>query len=115
MGTRPNRWQRLHMVCKYRVHHKPVYFQRHLAAIEQGNRDKMHFTKSLQDDAVGGFCWLPECRRKNVEITSSPSLCSRLLHTNHTTVAAIVQCVVTAVSALAEKINYLINNNLIYQ
>lgn len=24
-GARPNRWQSLHMVCKYRDHHKPVY------------------------------------------------------------------------------------------
>ena len=29
-GARPNRWQSLHVVCKYRDHHKPVYsLQRH--------------------------------------------------------------------------------------
>ncbi len=30
-GARPNRWQSLHVVCKYHDHHKPVYsLQRHL-------------------------------------------------------------------------------------
>lgn len=36
-GARPNRWQSLHMVCKYRDHHKPVYPLRRLAtATERG-------------------------------------------------------------------------------
>ena len=47
-GARPNRWQSLHMVCKYRDHHKPVYPLRRLAtAIERGYRAKMHFTESF--------------------------------------------------------------------
>ena len=29
-GARPNRWQSLHIVCRYEHHHKPVYsLQRH--------------------------------------------------------------------------------------
>ena len=47
-GARPNRWQSLHMVCKYRDHHKPVYPLRRLAtAAERGHRAKMRFTKVL--------------------------------------------------------------------
>lgn len=30
-GAKPNRWQSLNMVCKYRDHHKPVYPLRRLA------------------------------------------------------------------------------------
>ncbi|PYZ32412.1 hypothetical protein DNK77_09220 [Enterobacter cloacae complex sp.] len=49
-GARPNRWQSLHMVCKYRDHHKPVYPLRRLAtATERGHRAKMRFTKSFWD------------------------------------------------------------------
>ena len=49
-GARPNRWQSLHVVCKYRDHHKPVYPLRRLAtATERGHRAKMRFTKSFWD------------------------------------------------------------------
>ena len=49
-GARPNRWQSLHMVCKYRDHHTPVYPLRRLAtAAERGHRAKMRFTKSFWD------------------------------------------------------------------
>ncbi|NCH14901.1 hypothetical protein EHJ08_12170 [Cronobacter sakazakii] len=49
-GARLNRWQSLHMICKYRAHHKPVYPLRRLAtATERGHRTKMRFTKSFWD------------------------------------------------------------------
>ncbi|MEJ1604797.1 hypothetical protein SMA83_28675, partial [Escherichia coli] len=36
-GARPNRWQSLHMVCKYQNHHKPVYpLQHHLDVWHMG-------------------------------------------------------------------------------
>lgn len=47
-GARPNRWQSLHMVCKYQNHHKPVYsLQRHLDVWHVGASAKMRFTESL--------------------------------------------------------------------
>lgn len=47
-GARPNRWQSLHVVCKYHNHHKPVYsLQRHLDVWHVGASAKMRFTESL--------------------------------------------------------------------
>lgn len=45
-GARPNRWQSLHMVCKYRDRHKPIY---PLRCFRDGDRTgasgKMRFPK----------------------------------------------------------------------
>lgn len=47
-GARPNRWQSLHMVCKYRDHLKPVYPLRLLAtATERGIGQKCASLKVL--------------------------------------------------------------------
>lgn len=55
-GARPNRWQSLHMVCKYRDHHKPVYPLRRLAtATEWGigqNAPRCKFQGLFRD---GGY------------------------------------------------------------
>lgn len=46
-GMRPNRWQIMHMVCKYRDRHKPIYPPVSRDGDRTGASDKMRFTKSF--------------------------------------------------------------------
>ncbi len=75
-GARPNHWQSLHMVCKYRDHHKPVYPLRRLAtATERRHRAKMRFTKSFRESCrVHGFLFMSSYRGANVETIASALL-----------------------------------------
>ena len=75
-GARPNRWQSLHMVCKYRDHHKPVYPLRRLAtATERGHRAKMRFTKSFRESCrVYGFQFMLSYRGMTSATTASALL-----------------------------------------
>lgn len=75
-GARPNRWQSLHVVCKYRDHHKPVYPLRRLAtATEWGHRAKMRFTKSLRESCrVRGFLFMLGYRSMTCGTTASALL-----------------------------------------
>ena len=75
-GARPNRWQSLHMVCKYRDHHKPVYPLRRLAtATERGHRAKMRFTKSFRESCrVRGFLFMLGYRGMTSGTTASALL-----------------------------------------
>lgn len=67
-GARPNHWQSLHMVCKYRDHHKPV-------STERGHRAKLRFTKSFRESCrVHGFLFMSSYRGANVETIASALL-----------------------------------------
>jgi len=75
-GAKPNRWQSLHMACKYRDHHKPVHpLQRLATATEREHRAKMRFTKSFRESCrVRSFLFMLGYRGMTSRTTASALL-----------------------------------------